>query len=139
VEGERVEAGLRFAHARPSLDLGEGAGEPSSPVSLFHDADGVLVLSGGRQTSVRLEDALLRRADDGDAGGSVKAPMHGKLVALFVVEGEEVSKGQRLAIVEAMKMEHALLAPRDGRVHAVLAEAGQQVQEGARLVVIGDA
>ena len=69
-------------------------------------------------------------------GGSVKAPMHGKLIALFVQPGDRVEKGQRLAIVEAMKMEHALVAPADGEVAEVAAEVGSQVAEGARLIVV---
>jgi 3-methylcrotonyl-CoA carboxylase alpha subunit len=47
-----------------------------------------------------------------------------------------VVKGQRLAIVEAMKMEHALLAPADGEVAEVAAEPGAQVSEGARLILL---
>ena len=62
--------------------------------------------------------------------------MHGKLTALFVEPGQAVVKGDRLFIVEAMKMEHAVHAPIDGTVSEVLAEAGAQVGEGARLVVI---
>jgi 3-methylcrotonyl-CoA carboxylase alpha subunit len=62
--------------------------------------------------------------------------MHGKLIALFVRPGDRVEKGQRLAIVEAMKMEHALVAPADGEVAEVAAEPGQQVAEGARLIVL---
>ncbi|MBV9078215.1 MAG: acetyl-CoA carboxylase biotin carboxyl carrier protein subunit, partial [Methylobacteriaceae bacterium] len=71
-----------------------------------------------------------------DAGGSVSAPMHGKIVAVLVKPGERVAKGQRLAVLEAMKMEHALVAPRDGEVTEVAAEPGAQVAEGARLVVL---
>ena len=44
--------------------------------------------------------------------------MHGKVLAVLVAEGDKVEKGQRLAIIEAMKMEHALTAPRAGRVRA---------------------
>jgi 3-methylcrotonyl-CoA carboxylase alpha subunit len=62
--------------------------------------------------------------------------MHGKLVAVFVKAGDRVEKGQRLAIVEAMKMEHALVAPADGEIAEVAAEAGAQVAEGARLIVL---
>nr|WP_293865141.1 biotin/lipoyl-containing protein [uncultured Alsobacter sp.] len=65
--------------------------------------------------------------------------MHGKVVAVFVTEGQAVEKGQRLAIVEAMKMEHALVAPRAGTVGEVAVAAGQQVSEGAKVVVIADA
>jgi 3-methylcrotonyl-CoA carboxylase alpha subunit len=64
--------------------------------------------------------------------------MHGKVEALFVTEGETEEKGQRLAIGEAMKMEHALVAPRAGVVTEIAVEAGQQMPEGARLIVIGD-
>ncbi|WP_244424640.1 acetyl-CoA carboxylase biotin carboxyl carrier protein subunit [Methylobacterium nodulans] len=62
--------------------------------------------------------------------------MHGRLVAILVAPGERVTRGQRLAIVEAMKMEHALTAPADGEVTEVAAEAGAQVAEGARLITI---
>jgi 3-methylcrotonyl-CoA carboxylase alpha subunit len=71
-----------------------------------------------------------------DGGGAVKAPMHGKLIAVFVAAGERVEKGQRVAVVEAMKMEHALLAPRDGVVAEVVAQPGAQVAEGAALVTL---
>ena len=62
--------------------------------------------------------------------------MHGKVLALFVAQGETVEKGQRLAIIEAMKMEHALLAPRGGRVAEIAVAAGAQVPEGAVLMTI---
>ena len=71
-----------------------------------------------------------------DEGGAVKAPMHGKLIAVFVQPGDRVEKGQRLAIVEAMKMEHVLVAPADGEVAEIAAEPGAQVAEGARLIVL---
>ena len=61
--------------------------------------------------------------------------MHGKLIAVFVKPGDRVEKGQRLAIVEAMKMEHALVAPAAGEIAEVAAEPGAQVAEGARLIV----
>jgi 3-methylcrotonyl-CoA carboxylase alpha subunit len=60
------------------------------------------------------------------------------VIAVLVTAGEAVAKGQRLAIVEAMKMEHVLTAPRAGIVAEVLAQAGQQVAEKARLIVIGE-
>jgi 3-methylcrotonyl-CoA carboxylase alpha subunit len=62
--------------------------------------------------------------------------MHGRLLALFVEEGDLVEKGARLAIVEAMKMEHALNAPRAGRIAGIGYAAGAQVQQGARLMAI---
>ena len=92
----------------------------------------------GRQTAVNLFAPLSVDINDLDSGsgGTVKSPMHGKLIALFVKAGEAVDKGQRLAIVEAMKMEHVLVAPRAGVVASVTGEAGAQVAEGARIVAL---
>ncbi|HPF21919.1 MAG TPA: biotin carboxylase N-terminal domain-containing protein [Hyphomonas sp.] len=69
------------------------------------------------------------------AGGDfVKAPMPGKLLSLTVTAGAEVKRGDTVAVMEAMKMEHALTAPRDGIVEAVSGKAGDQVSEGDVLV-----
>jgi 3-methylcrotonyl-CoA carboxylase alpha subunit len=67
--------------------------------------------------------------DIADAGGAVRAPMHGKVLALLVDAGASVRKGQRVALIEAMKMEHALTAPCDGVVAEVAVEAGSQIAE----------
>ena len=98
--------------------------------------DGIILVKDGRQTRVAFHDPFAVDLEHLDGGGTIKAPMHGKVIAVFVEPGETVQKGQRLAIVEAMKMEHALLAPQDGEIAEVLAEAGQQVAEGARLIVL---
>ena len=98
----------------------------------------VLVLRAGRQTEVALADPLnatFASSDSTDA--AVRAPMHGRLVALLVKPGDTVAKGQRLAIVEAMKMEHALTAPRSGIVSETHGREGEQVAQGAALVVLG--
>ena len=79
-------------------------------------ADAVYVLRHGRQTVVRHASAGAAGLDATDGGGPMRAPMHGKVLALLVAQGDKVEKGQRLAIIEAMKMEHALTAPRAGRV-----------------------
>jgi 3-methylcrotonyl-CoA carboxylase alpha subunit len=96
----------------------------------------VLVLDQGRQTRVSLHDPFDVDLEHLDGGGTVRAPMHGKLVAQFVSVGDRVAKGQRLAIMEAMKMEHALVAPVAGDIVEVSAVAGAQVEEGARLFTI---
>ncbi|MDA7963082.1 acetyl/propionyl/methylcrotonyl-CoA carboxylase subunit alpha [Ruegeria sp.] len=64
----------------------------------------------------------------------IEAPMPGLVKAVFASAGQTVQEGDRLAILEAMKMEHSLLAARDGVVAEVLAEAGAQVEAGAALV-----
>jgi 3-methylcrotonyl-CoA carboxylase alpha subunit len=136
-EGERVvvpviadAAGLRVA---------PGLAADSDAMVVIADA-GVIVVSAGRQTAVELVDPLAADLEAEGSGGSlVKAPMHGKLVALFVKPGDAVEKGQRLAIVEAMKMEHVLTAPRAGIVGEVMGEPGAQVAQGARIVTISEA
>jgi 3-methylcrotonyl-CoA carboxylase alpha subunit len=103
---------------------------------VFEAGDDVLAVRHGRQVRVALHDPFAVDLEHMDEGGAVTAPMHGKLVAVFVKPGQRVEKGERLAIVEAMKMEHALVAPAAGEVAEVAAEAGAQVAEGARLIVI---
>ncbi|HEY8594753.1 MAG TPA: acetyl/propionyl/methylcrotonyl-CoA carboxylase subunit alpha [Devosiaceae bacterium] len=66
-----------------------------------------------------------------EAGGdTVIAPMPGQVRAVLAEPGQQVGRGDTLAVLEAMKMEYALVAPRDGTVGEVLAEIGQQVAEG---------
>jgi acetyl/propionyl-CoA carboxylase alpha subunit len=69
-----------------------------------------------------------------DAGGGSVAPMPGVVRALPVAVGEAVSAGATVAVVEAMKMEHAVSAPHDGVVEAVLVAVGDAVAEGQLLV-----
>jgi 3-methylcrotonyl-CoA carboxylase alpha subunit len=97
----------------------------------------VFVLHHDRQTQVSLFDALEHAGDDvTEGGGAVRSPMHGKLVDVFVAIGDLVQKGARLAIVEAMKMEHVLVAPVAGRIMSISAQAGQQVAQNAPLIGI---
>jgi 3-methylcrotonyl-CoA carboxylase alpha subunit len=60
--------------------------------------------------------------------------MPGKVVAFFVKAGDVVQRGQALAVMEAMKMEHTLNAPSDGTVTELLYSPGDQVAEGAEFL-----
>ena len=64
---------------------------------------------------------------------TVAAPMPGLVKTVLVAEGDTVAKGQRLLVLEAMKMEHTLTAPFDGKVAELDASEGAQVSEGALL------
>lgn len=68
--------------------------------------------------------------------GAVLAPMPARLVQLSVAEGDVVAAGAELAVLEAMKMEHVLLAPHAGCVGALLAVAGGYVVQGQPLLVL---
>lgn len=70
------------------------------------------------------------------ADGAILAPMPGKVIAVDVSEGDAVTAGQRLMVLEAMKMEHALTAPFDGTVTELSASEGGQVQVEAVLCVV---
>jgi 3-methylcrotonyl-CoA carboxylase alpha subunit len=76
-------------------------------------------------------------AAGGAGDGAILSPMPGRIIAVAVATGERVAKGQRLVVLEAMKMEHALVAPFDGIVADLTATEGGQVSEGTLLVRIG--
>ena len=79
-------------------------------------------------------DPLQQAAGAQGDGNLIEAPMPGLVREVFAVVGQKVTMGDKLAILEAMKMEHSLLAARDGVVAEVLAVAGDQVEAGAALV-----
>ncbi len=75
----------------------------------------------------------------GSAEGVLTAPMPGLVTKVLVQVGDRVEAGQRLLVLEAMKMEQALFAPFDGIVHQLNAQEGDIVQEGTILVEIVEA
>ena len=72
-------------------------------------------------------------AGKGAASGEICAPLSGRLAQILVSSGEQVNAGQKLAVVEAMKMEHGVSAPFDAFVSEVVADEGQQVAAGSIL------
>ncbi len=70
-------------------------------------------------------------------GSTVSAPMPGKILRVNVREGEQVSAGDLLVVLEAMKMENEILAPTSGTVKQVLVKEGDSVNTGDAMVVIG--
>jgi 3-methylcrotonyl-CoA carboxylase alpha subunit len=81
-------------------------------------------------------DPLDIAADAGAGGDRIEAPMPGLVKAVLVAPGDRVERGQRLAILEAMKMEHSLTAGRDAVVEEILAGEGAQVEAGAPLILL---
>ena len=68
------------------------------------------------------------------SGGGLTAPMPGKVLEVLVETGQNVIEGQALLVLEAMKMEHRILAPKDGEIAAIHFNAGEQVTGGALLL-----
>lgn len=96
------------------------------------------VTTGGDSVLVEVPD-FEAEAEALAGGDAVMAPMPGKVIAVNVKAGDTVEKGQVVAVMEAMKMEHSLTAPRDGVVETVGAELGAQVPEGEVLVALEEA
>ncbi|WP_208352054.1 acetyl/propionyl/methylcrotonyl-CoA carboxylase subunit alpha [Pseudaestuariivita rosea] len=81
-----------------------------------------------------LIDPLARDTAAGAGGNVIEAPMPGLVKMVGVTAGADVSEGDRLAILEAMKMEHSMTAPRSGKVAEVLVAEGTQVEAGQALI-----
>jgi biotin carboxyl carrier protein len=77
------------------------------------------------------------RGASAQSGGSVVAAMPGKIVRVLVSVGDQVTAGQGILVVEAMKMQNELKAPREGRVTAIEVRENDSVNAGALLVTIG--
>jgi 3-methylcrotonyl-CoA carboxylase alpha subunit len=100
---------------------------------VFHSEPGAVFATMQGQTW-RFTPARVEGAPGGSAAdGAIFAPMPGKVIAVDVTEGQPVEAGQRLMVLEAMKMEHALTAPFAGTVAELAAREGQQVQVEALL------
>jgi 3-methylcrotonyl-CoA carboxylase alpha subunit len=85
-------------------------------------------------TQITELDVLAHAGQSGNEGGRLTAPMPGKVVSFAVKAGDKVTKGQPLAVMEAMKMEHTVAAPADGEVVELLFAPGDQVTEGDELL-----
>ncbi len=84
-------------------------------------------------------DLIPPEAAEDAQGGKVQAPMHGQLVSLLVEPDQSVEKDQRLAVFEAMKMQHEILAPVAGVVQQLNGQVGQQMAAGDIIMVIEEA
>jgi 3-methylcrotonyl-CoA carboxylase alpha subunit len=155
--GETQTATLRYRHdGALMLDVG-GANCASGPLVIGRLPDGQIELAfnGARHTldvyerqgaahvfaaagatRIAAIDRLAHAGDSQAEGGRLTAPMPGKVVSFAVKAGDKVAKGQPLAVMEAMKMEHTIAAPADGTVEELLYAPGDQVTEGAELLRI---
>ena len=133
-DGDTLDARVRCDGEGAAITV-EGAAAADDAIAV--DADGAIyVLRAGRQTLVRLKDFEAIDVEHLDTGGVIAAPMHGKVLAVLVEPGAAVAKGQRVAVIEAMKMEHALTTPIAGTVAEISAVPGSQIAEGAAVMVI---
>ena len=149
--GERHTAVLTYLHdgaLRLQIE------EASAPLTFSRSAEGIVLQYAGQRLTVQVErngevahvyspqgatqitviDALAHAGETQAEGGRLTAPMPGKVVSFAVKAGDTVAKGQVLAVMEAMKMEHTIAAPTEGVVAELLYAPGDQVAEGAELL-----
>ncbi|MFN3370575.1 MAG: acetyl/propionyl/methylcrotonyl-CoA carboxylase subunit alpha [Sphingomonadaceae bacterium] len=125
----------RFAAHGGQIDLGDGPVMPERRATVVPVDGGVEArLEGRAWRFLQANPRWAGQSAAGPADGDIVAPMPGKLLAIAVNPGETVKAGDRLAVMEAMKMEHRLTAPFDGRVAEVRVAAGEQVAEGVLLL-----
>ncbi len=136
VDGDSAEAKITYAKDGPRVTI-DGVGPANDATAAALAGDEAYVLRQGRQTRVHVKDFSVVSATAEAGDGMVKAPMHGRVLQLFVSAGEGVASGERLAIIEAMKMEHTLHAPFAGVVRHVAVAVGAQVVEGGEIMLIG--
>ncbi|PIE18369.1 MAG: 3-methylcrotonyl-CoA carboxylase [Proteobacteria bacterium] len=128
-----VSLGETVIAARKDRDGWRIGGQRAVP---FHLEQGAITLFDGVGRRVGLPDPAAQGGAGGPSGDVVEAPMPGAVKAVFVAVGDTVAEGDRVALMEAMKMEHTLRAPRDGVVAQVGAAEGDQVEAGALLVLL---
>jgi 3-methylcrotonyl-CoA carboxylase alpha subunit len=113
------------------------AGSPFS--FILPRSDGaILLVDRGVQVRVSWPTYDINEVADGSSLDVIRAPINGRLAKIFVAVGDSVAKGDRVAVVEAMKMEHVLAAARDGTIAKVAATEGAQVTQGTLIATLAE-
>ena len=97
------------------------------------------VFVGGRHRRFVPIDPMARAGLDEADEDRLCAPMPGKVIAVHATAGQQVARGQALMVIEAMKMEHTIVAPHDGLIEEVRYGVGDQVDEGTTLIALAEA
>ncbi|GAB2524424.1 acetyl/propionyl/methylcrotonyl-CoA carboxylase subunit alpha [Simplicispira piscis] len=108
-------------------------------VSVYAQGETEHIFAAHGATEIIEIDLLAHAGETQQEGGRLTAPMPGKVVSFAVQAGDKVTKGQALAVMEAMKMEHTIAAPQDGVVAELLYAPGDQVTEGSELLKLAAA
>jgi 3-methylcrotonyl-CoA carboxylase alpha subunit len=139
VDGVPTEVEVEWGATGPGVRIPGSDRPPNLPtasVQLAGDSNPLYVLHGMRQTELRWPTCEADALDAAGDGSSIRAPIVGRIAKLFVKAGDAVAKGERIAVVEAMKMEHVLHAARDGVVATVAVREGEQVTQGALIAAL---
>ena len=129
-----VSGPLVFAKNAQGIDIQFAGQRLSATVYSQGEVDHVFTARGA--TQITAIDLLAHAGESHAEGGRLTAPMPGKILSFSVKAGDKVTKGQPLAVMEAMKMEHTIAAPADGVVEELMYAPGDQVTEGSELLKI---
>lgn len=143
---------IRIGERVVAVDFESVSGQPvfslildgKSYESFISESDeGWQVLMRGKQYQITVEDEREKRLRAAAGGGAaeggefnLKAPMPGLVVAIPVMEGQEIKKGQVLIILESMKMQNELKSPKDGIVERIRVKAGESVEQKQALLSV---
>jgi 3-methylcrotonyl-CoA carboxylase alpha subunit len=109
-------------------------GEHAARTRLYWQGEVAHVFTPQGATRITLIDPLAQASETAQEGGRLTAPMPGKIISFLVKAGDTVSKGQAMAVMEAMKMEHTIAAPAEGKVGELMYVPGDLVAEGEELL-----
>jgi acetyl-CoA carboxylase biotin carboxylase subunit len=126
----RSSQGTEFLIGGKPVFVAFAAGAPAAHTLRLANGD-IAVMVQGETFVLKPYDPFVAAQSAGAAADRISAPMPGKIAQLLVKPGEAVKKGQPLAVLEAMKMEHTLAAPADAKIAGVEVSQGDQVNEGA--------
>lgn len=130
---------FRFAGAKSGLDayVIELDGARTATTAAPHGA-GIRIFLGAQTYDVTFPNPLLAAETGRATDGSLLAPMPGIITGLIAKPGEQITAGDPLLVMEAMKMEHTIQSPRDGVLSGFRFQVGDQVKDGDLLVDFED-
>ena len=127
-----VVGSLSYSHTDAGFDIVFAVQRIVAKTYKYNDV--ISIFSARGATQIIAVDLLEHASETHEEGGRLTAPMPGKVVSFAVKVGDLVVKGQALAVMDAMKMEHTIASPTDGVVEELLYLPGDQVIEGAELL-----
>ncbi len=127
--GRSLTVNVNGADYQVELSEGDFSAAPSAPVEMTKGPSAPAEASPAAPTAPKAAPA--------GAGKTIKSPLPGIIISINVKEGQAVTRGQKVAVIEAMKMENDILAECDGTITAIHAAKGDSVLEGADIVTIG--
>ncbi|MBK7501552.1 MAG: acetyl/propionyl/methylcrotonyl-CoA carboxylase subunit alpha [Polaromonas sp.] len=127
-----ISGALNYVPTATGMDVQFAGQRIQAKIHQNMDVASIFTAKGAIQMIVN--DQLAHAGEVHEEGGRLTAPMPGKVVSFSIQKGDKVSKGQALAVMDAMKMEHTICSPSDGVVEELLYLPGDQVAEGAELL-----